>query len=77
MQREQKHNLGVLRHKWVILRFFCYNCHGPHYWGGQQGEVGIIDYKSFCPKIAGWHDYRNIMLDAKFMDVPEKEAKKY
>jgi hypothetical protein len=71
---EQKHNAYVLKDKYLILRFICYNCHKPHYWGGQQKNVGMIDYSVFCPKINNRMDYRNILLDQKFMDVPMEDA---
>ena len=72
-QLEGKRNADAMREKYVILRFFCYNCHKPHYWGGKQAEVGTIDYSLFCPNAKDYRAYRKIWLDQKFMDVPRED----
>lgn len=71
---EQVHNANVLREKFIILKFFCYNCHGPHYWGGLQRNVGIINYSHFCSNAKDVRSYRNILLEKTYKDVPESDA---
>jgi len=77
VQTEQRHNAYALKEKWMILRFYCFNCHKPHFWGGLQRDVGAINYSDFCPRVKNMRDYRKIWLEVNYLDVPERDALEY